>query len=267
MSAKLKQTFSYEYDEEAHPFGKTFEVDEDYPSNPQPLVVEGDRFSYRQPWSGYVAECKLPPEQAALLPCQTANIKPALRYQGAEVIGNKWMRLACAEALRNVQAGGGPFGTIIVQIDDETGRAIRYWIGHNMVTEWHDPTAHGEVDAIRIACKALGVFDLGTIKKDDPHLKLPQKGKTSHCDLYTSAEPCAMCYSATRWARISNIYFAATIYDAAQQGLDFADEMIYAELSLNYADRARLGANCFQCTVDNSLDAFNYFKRQNCIKY
>jgi tRNA(Arg) A34 adenosine deaminase TadA len=76
-----------------------------------------------------------------------------------------------------------------------------------------------------------------------------------------------MCYSAIRWARIDNIFFAATVYDAAVQGVRFSDEPIYAELALNYADRKALGVNCYQCTVPNSLDAFNHFKRSDAIKY
>jgi len=108
---------------------------------------------------------------------------------------------------------------------------------------------------------------LGKINRDDKNLKLPQKGKTSHCELYSNAEPCAMCYCATRWARIDWIFFAATVYDAAAQGVNFSDEPIFNELSLNYADRRPFGVNCYQCTVPNSLDSFNHYKRSNSIKY
>ncbi len=239
---------------------------EDYPSKPEPLKVK-DMFSYLQPWDGYCNESKLPESDLKRLPCQTSNIKPTLKYHGVQVIGNKWMHRACAEALKSVQNGGGPFSTVIVQIDNDTNKVIRYWVSHNHVTEWVDPTAHGETTAIRQACKELGVFNLGEIKKSNPNLKLPQTCATSHCDLYTSAEPCPMCYSATRWAHIDNIYFAATVYDAATQGVNFGDEPQYAELSLNYEDRVRLGVNCYQCTTDNSLDAFNHFKRGGSIKY
>jgi tRNA(Arg) A34 adenosine deaminase TadA len=96
---------------------------------------------------------------------------------------------------------------------------------------------------------------------------LPQKCKTSRIELYSNAEPCSMCYTGIRWARINWIYFAATIYDAAAQGVRFSDEPIFNELSNNYADRADLGANVFQCEVDNSLDSFNHYKRTGAIKY
>lgn len=240
--------------------------DEPYPSKVEPLV-NNEGFHYLQPWDGYCNKSDRPEADAVRLPCQTANIKPSLKYAGVEIVGNKWMKLACDEARKGVQAGGGPFSTVIVQIDDETNKVIRYWISHNAVVMWVDPTAHGEVTAIRQACQELGVFNLGRISKDDPNLKLPQNCKTSHCDLYTSAEPCPMCYAATRWARIDNIYFAATVYDAAAQGVGFSDEPIYAEIGLNYVDRRKMGVNCYQCTTGNSLDAFNHYKRSAAGKY
>lgn len=257
--------FGVSYDPAVHQL-TAFDADEPYEPPSQKLVIE-DPFQYLQPWSGYTNDSTLPKDDAARVPAQTANIKVSLKYQGVELIGNKWMQLACAEALKSVQTGGGPFSSVIVQIDDESNRVIRYWVSWNRVTEWVDPTAHGEVTAIRQACQELGVVNLGRICKDDPNLKLPQKSKTTHCELYTSAEPCPMCYTASRWARIDKIYFAATVYDAAVQGVNFSDEPIYAELSLPYSDRQKMGVYCYQCTTDNSLDAFNHFKRSGAAKY
>jgi tRNA(Arg) A34 adenosine deaminase TadA len=259
---KSKLQFGVAYDPTAYQLTH-YKADEPYVV-PKPLAIK-DLFTYVQPWSGYTTTSHRP--EAVQLPEQTANIKPSIRYRNAELLGNKWIELACDEALKSVKAGGGPFSSVIVQVDDESNRVIRYWISWNHVTEWNDPTAHGEVTAIRQACQELGVFDLGRILKTNPKLKLPQDGVTSHCELYSSAEPCPMCYSAIRWARIDNIFFAATVYDAAVQGVRFSDEPIYAELALNYADRKALGVNCYQCTVPNSLDAFNHFKRSDAIKY
>lgn len=264
-NAGEKKSFGVEYDTDFTQVTH-YEADELYPTKQEPLQV-GDLFTYLQPWDHYCNKSDRPEDQASRLPCQTANIKPSLKYKGVEIMGNKWMKLACAEALKSVQNGGGPFSTVIVQIDDESNKVIRYWVSHNAVVMWNDPTAHGEVTCIRQACKELGVLSLGHIRKDDPNLKLPQTGKTSHCELYTSAEPCGMCYSATRWARIDNIYFAATVYDAAAQGVNFSDEPQYAEMSMNYFDRRKMGVNCWQCTTDNSLDAFNHYKRSNAGKY
>lgn len=242
-----------------------FHTDEPYVV-PEPLVID-DLSNYIQPWSGYSIDSHLPERDAARLPEQTANIKPSMKYRDAELLSNKWLDLACSEALKSAQSGGGPFSSVIVQIDDQLNRVLRYWIGWNRVTDWVDPTAHGEVSAIRQACQDLGVINLGKIEKHDPNLKLEQEADTTHCELYSSAEPCPMCYSATRWARINHIYFAATVYDAAAQGVRFSDEPIYSELSLDYAERRKLGVHCYQCTTSNSLDAFNYFKRSNSIKY
>jgi tRNA(Arg) A34 adenosine deaminase TadA len=179
-----------------------------------------------------------------------------------EVQTNKWMDMACEEAKNSVNCKGGPFGAVIVQIDDQSEEVLRYWRNHNHVTLWNDPTAHAEVTTIRSACQALGVFDLGCIKKDET--KLPQPGETSHCEIYSSAEPCPMCFAAICWAGIPALYFAATRYDAAQQGVNFSDEAIYDELNRHYKDRSM---KIYQCTTANSLDAFNLWKRSKKIPY
>ncbi|MFX9649755.1 hypothetical protein ABTO89_19145, partial [Acinetobacter baumannii] len=79
-------------------------------------------FTYLQPWDQVCNESKLPADQLVKLPCQTSNIKPTLKYHGVQVMGNKWMSRACAEACRSVQNGGGPFSTVNVQVDDETNK-------------------------------------------------------------------------------------------------------------------------------------------------
>jgi guanine deaminase len=262
--AAEKKFFGVEYDPAVHSL--TFTPDDEPYVKPGPLG-QRDMFSYLQPYDGYCNKSDRPEADAVRLPCQTSNIKPVPKYMGAEVMGNKWMHLACAEALASVQHGGGPFSTVIVQIDDETNKVMRHWISWNRVVEWCDPTAHGEVTCIRQACQDLGVFNLGLIRKEEKGLKLTQTCKTSHCELYTNGEPCPMCYCATRWARIDNIYFAATVYDAAQQGVCFSDEPIYYEMSMNYKDREKMGVHCFQCTTDNSLSAFNHYKRSSAGKY
>jgi guanine deaminase len=65
--------------------------------------------------------------------------------------------------------------------------------------------------ALREAGKALG----------RPHL--------TGCVVYTSAEPCPMCYTACMWARIEKIYYAATYADVKEYG-KFEDEDFLAEL-------------------------------------
>ena len=117
----------------------------------------------------------------------------------------EFLRRAIALATENVLRGaGGPFGAVIVR----NGRIVGE--GVNTVTAAHDPTAHGEVNAIRAACKALGTFSL------------------AGCELYTSCEPCPMCLAAVYWARIDAIYYGASAADAARAGFD--DAFLYGEL-------------------------------------
>ena len=117
----------------------------------------------------------------------------------------EYLRRAIALATDNVLRGaGGPFGAVIVH----DGRIIGE--GVNTVTAAHDPTAHGEVNAIRAACKALSSFSL------------------AGCALYTSCEPCPMCLSAAYWARLDAVYYGASAADAARAGFD--DAFLYAEL-------------------------------------
>ena len=218
-------------------------------------------FGYVQPWNGNCPKCTLK-TGCENMPCQTHNIKTEI-YNGIESECNKWIEMAGAEALKSVQHGGGPFGAVIVRVDNETGKEIEYWVNHNHVEEWNDPTAHAEVSTIRVACQDLAkrfgrhIFDLGNI--------IDKNGKKSHCVIYSSAEPCPMCYAAINWARMPYLVFAATRYDAAQQGIDFSDEAIYADLVVPYRERKNITVR--QSACKNSLDAFNQWKRMQKINY
>lgn len=188
-------------------------------------------------------------------PFQIDNIKHSGIYEDIEAWGNIWIHKACETAYQSVQTGGGPFGAIILQIDDETNEVLRYWEASNKVTEFSDPTAHAEVLAIRSACHSLGTHDLSVIRKEES--KLLQKGETSHCEVYSSCEPCPMCYSAIYWARIPRLFFAATRFDAEAPGVDFSDRAIYDDLKVPYKER---DIEIYQCFTENSLDAFNLWK-------
>lgn len=103
---------------------------------------------------------------------------------------NKFMRAAIKEAYKGIiKHDGGPFGAVIVKDGKIVGR------GHNEVLKRNDPTCHGEMMAIRNACKKLGTFDL------------------TGCTLYTTGENCHMCLCATMWSNIDHIYYGATIKD------------------------------------------------------
>jgi len=217
-----------------------------------------------QQWNGYVPPCTLDAiDECKYFPVQTENIKVNDIYDGIERESDAWMIKACEVALNSVEnEGGGPFGALILQIDKKTNQIIRYWENHNQVTKSNDPTAHAEVMTIRSACRSLGVFNLGEIRQKDSLLNQP--GEISYCIIYSSAEPCPMCYSAICWANLQALLFAATRFDAAVQGVNFSDEEIYNELVNPYPKRNLV---VFQSTTENSLDAFNLWKRSKKTNY
>jgi guanine deaminase len=170
-------------------------------------------------------------------------------YHGTRAEPNKWLVMACEEAKKSVEEGGGPFGAVLLQVGDETGTVIRFWRDHNRVTECSDPTAHAEVMVIRAACRELGICDLGNIAGET---------EPSHCELYSSCEPCPMCYGAVVWARIPILVFSATRADASAPGVGFSDNLIHSEMKKDYQYRS---VRVYQATCNNALVAFELWKR------
>lgn len=122
---------------------------------------------------------------------------------------NKYMEIALKDALNGVDNNdGGPFGAVIT---DSLFNIVS--TGHNMVLKNNDPTAHGEIVAIRNACQKLKTNSL--------------KG----CTMYTTCEPCPMCLSAIIWANIDKVYYACNRSDAANIG--FRDDDIYEYIKGN----------------------------------
>ena len=116
----------------------------------------------------------------------------------------KFMSRALELARKGMESGaGGPFAGVIVKDGKIVGEA---W---NHVVADKDPTAHGEVMAIRDACKKGNTLSL------------------EGCDLYTTGEPCPMCLSAAYWAKISRIFFGFSVKDAT--AIDFQDEFQFEE--------------------------------------
>ena len=95
----------------------------------------------------------------------------------------RFMRLALAEAA----LGDFPFGAII----EQSGRVLAK--GHNSGKTANDPTAHGEIMAIR------------DFVAEHPANEL--EGAT----IYTTGEPCPMCMAAIIWTGLSRVVFAASI--------------------------------------------------------
>ena len=149
------------------------------------------------------------------------------------------MKRAIELSVESVNNGGGPFGSVIVKDDKIIAE------GSNKVTSNNDPTAHGEIVAIRAACKKLNNFSL------------------NECELYSTCEPCPMCLSAIYWARIEKIYYANTREDA--QKIDFDDSLIYTELQKNI-DKRKI--SMIQMMRNEALKAFELWdKKKDKIKY
>jgi guanine deaminase len=115
---------------------------------------------------------------------------------------NPLMKVAIEEARKGFNRDhGGPFGAVIVRDGVLIAKA------HNEVLKTNDPTAHAEILAIRQACSLLKNYDL------------------SDCEIYSTSEPCPMCFSAIHWSRLKKLYFGTTRDDVAVIGFD--DSLIY----------------------------------------
>lgn len=123
----------------------------------------------------------------------------------------KFMRMALDVCKKGVDQGQSPFGACIVAGDQVLG------CSHNTVWKTTDPTAHAEVNAIRHACADLRV------------VKLP--GST----IYSTTEPCPMCFSAIHWAGIERIVCAARVDDAKDFGFN--------ELQISNADMIKVSGS------------------------
>ena len=149
------------------------------------------------------------------------------------------MKKAIELSIESVNKGGGPFGCVIVKDEKIVSE------GSNKVTSNNDPTAHGEIVAIREACKKINNFNLKVF------------------ELYSTCEPCPMCLSAIYWARIDKIYYANTRKDA--QKIDFDDSLIYSEFKKNI-DKRKIPM--VQIMRDEALKAFELWdKKTDKVKY
>ena len=152
---------------------------------------------------------------------------------------NEFMKRAIELSIESVNKGGGPFGCVIVKDEKIVSE------GSNKVTSSKDPTAHGEIVAIREACKKINNFSL------------------SGFELYSSCEPCPMCLSAIYWARIDKVYFANTRQDA--QKIDFDDSLIYSEFQKSI-DKRKIPM--LQMMRKEALKAFELWdKKTDKVKY
>ena len=152
---------------------------------------------------------------------------------------NKFMLKAIELSIKSAKTTGGPFGCVVVKDNKIISE------GFNKVTLTNDPTAHGEIVAIREACNKLNTFNL------------------SGCELYSNCEPCPMCLSAIYWSHIDKIFYANTRADA--KNIEFDDSFIYSEINKKIKDRK---VKMIQMHRDDALKAFKIWdEKVDKIKY
>jgi guanine deaminase len=95
------------------------------------------------------------------------------------------------------EPGALPYAAVVVRDDKIVGEGL------NRAGKHCDPTSHGEVEAVRDACRKLSTLDL------------------SGCDLYTTAEPCSMCVATMYLAGIRRLYYAS----AAAESMAFMSRL------------------------------------------
>ena len=105
-----------------------------------------------------------------------------------------FMKQAISKARKGINRGQSPFGACIVK-----GKKV-IALAHNTVFSAVDSTAHAEINAIRMACRKLKTIDL------------------SGCTIYSTTEPCPMCFAAIHWAKIRKIVFGTSISDVGKLG-------------------------------------------------
>jgi tRNA(Arg) A34 adenosine deaminase TadA len=138
----------------------------------------------------------------------------------------KYMRLAIKEARKNLLTlEGGPFGACIVR------NGLILALARNTVLA-DDATCHAEVNAIRIASKKIKNFDL------------------SGSVIYSTTEPCPMCFSAIHWARLNAVIYGTNIADVKKLG--------FCEMSISAKDLKAKGRS--------NVKIFSNFDRAGCKK-
>ena len=127
------------------------------------------------------------------------------------------MSLAIEEARAGIKAGqGGPFGAVVAKGGEVIAAA------HNTVLSDNDPTQHAEVRAISRAARKTGTYDL------------------SGCEIYSTTEPCPMCFSAIHWARIDRVIYGTSMGDVAKRGFN---ELAIAALEMKKIGSSPVGVS------------------------
>jgi len=118
----------------------------------------------------------------------------------------KWMKIAIQEAIKADKENEVPIGTVIVKNNQLIAKA------HNQSISMNNPTAHAEIQAIKVAGNILKNYRI--------------TGTT----IYTTLEPCAMCLGAIMHARIEKLIFGAFDYKTGVCGscVDLTDSVFFS---------------------------------------
>lgn len=149
-----------------------------------------------------------------------------LEYETLEECIDTVYEIASKHAINGVKDNiGGPFGAGIIR-QKEDGKYEILSIARNSVILSKDPTAHAEINAIRIACEKL------------------ENKSLENCILVTTAKSCPMCLSAACWANIRTIYYSQEYDTAVSSG--FKDEKIaeYIKGNNQIIEEKRLQKDC-----------------------
>ena len=144
-----------------------------------------------------------------------------------------FMRMALNAAAEAKLAGEVPVGAVVVK----DGEVIS--VAHNQPIGRHDPTAHAEINALRLAAQSVGNYRL------------------VGCTLYVTLEPCAMCAGAMMHARLARVVYGAT---DPKTGACGSVVNLFAEKKLNHHTELEGGVLAEEC--GNILSSFFAERRQ-----
>ena len=109
---------------------------------------------------------------------------------------------------------------------------------HNLSINTNDPTAHAEINVIRLACKKINNY------------------RINNSVLYTTLEPCLMCVGAICEARIERVVFGA--YSNSESSIGEKFKVLKERYDLDHAPEFIGGILQNEC----SLILRNFFKRK-----
>ncbi|GJG94777.1 nucleoside deaminase [Cupriavidus pauculus] len=147
----------------------------------------------------------------------------------------RYLREAIRLAQANMEAGGRPFGAVIVRDGEVLMTAV------NEIHKTNDPTSHAELNAIRAASSKLG----------SPSL--------AGCAVYASGHPCPMCMAAMRLAGVTEVAYAYSNDDGEPFGLSTA--AIYADLAKPFAEQS-MKIEYVPVRLEGEVDLYEGWKRR-----